>query len=198
MTGCACILLSPHVTPIATRFIDESGKLHSRRLLTISGNLPSIFRPFVPVRSVYMLEDVVVDAAAQTMEVNTRTITLTSVVEAISVSHYEPEGDDGTRYSIDITVRAFPRKARGDEEKAGYIASKLEKWTLKKLAGNVSKGKHFIDTFCRQHVAMCEGRLAARTSEGVAAASVMQEGGRLSDMSRGNGLLSQLLGIKGK
>ncbi len=53
------------------RHIDEQGRLHSVRLLTIRGNLPTLFKPFVPVSSVYMIEDVVVDPKTQTMHVHT-------------------------------------------------------------------------------------------------------------------------------
>lgn len=141
---------------IASRYVDAAGNLHSTRLLTLTGNLPSIFRPFVPVRNIYMIEHVVVNADEQRMEVHTGNINMTKVVTAVSASHYEPVEGSNTRYTIDITVKAFPRK--DGESKSGYISSKLEKWAADKLCGNVSKGRQFIDSFCRQHVAMCEGK----------------------------------------
>jgi hypothetical protein len=98
-----------------------------------------------------------------------------SVVEASSQSDYRvaPYALDHTLYTISILVRAFPNKYKkaasrlfgspkeeteaGEEERVGYIAGKLEKWAAGKLLGNVSKGKRFVDSFCRQQrTALCE------------------------------------------
>lgn len=61
------------------RHVDSEGRLHSTRLLTIHGaNLPSIFKPFVPTRNFYLIEEVVVDPQAQTMKVHTVSHTILS------------------------------------------------------------------------------------------------------------------------
>ena len=71
---------------VLNRHIDDQGRLHSQRLLSMMGNIPSIFRPFVPLRPVYMLESVVVDPERQLMTVNTRNISMTDLVSAKSLS----------------------------------------------------------------------------------------------------------------
>jgi hypothetical protein len=176
---------------LPSRHVDTAGNLHSTRLLTLQGNLPAIFRPFVPVRCIYMLEHVVVNAEKQTMEVRTGNINLNSVVEAVSTSTYDPVEQNTTRYVIEISVKAFPRK-EGGNGKSGYIASRLEKWAADKLLGNVSKGRQFIDAFCRQHVAMCEGKHQhaeeQQRQQGKAARTVMEAAER-----GGNGALARLL-----
>ena len=75
---------------ILDRHVDENGRLHSRRLLSMGGNLPAIFRPFVPVKLVHMLETAVVDPVAQTMTVETSNISCLSVLDARSRSRYSP------------------------------------------------------------------------------------------------------------
>ena len=70
------------------RYIDDDGRLHSQRLLSIMGNIPAIFRPFVPLRPIYMLETVVVDPERQMMTVNTQNINMTELVIATSQSRY--------------------------------------------------------------------------------------------------------------
>ncbi len=92
------------------------------------------------------------------------------VVEASSKSDYRvaPYASDHTLYTISILVRAFPSKYKKasarlsgesevEQERVGYLASKLERWAAGKLLGNVSKGKSFVDSFCRQQrTALCE------------------------------------------
>ena len=68
------------------RCIDEQGRLHSQRLLSMMGNIPAIFRPFVPLRPVYMLETVMVDPVRQVMTVSTQNINMTEYVIATSQS----------------------------------------------------------------------------------------------------------------
>ena len=161
---------------VLERYLDAEGRLHSKRLLSMSGNLPAIFKPFVPVRSIYMLETVVVDAERQIMTVSTQNINMSDVVEAHSDSRYSPvEGADveSTLYQIKINVLAFPSKASvespGLEDGAGsnrstsgvgvrsvsgaakaYLSTKLEGWVVNKLLGNVNKGEKFIDSFCQR------------------------------------------------
>mmetsp|Transcript_7602 Transcript_7602/g.16323 ORF Transcript_7602/g.16323 Transcript_7602/m.16323 type:complete len:190 (+) Transcript_7602:75-644(+) len=148
------------------RHIDEDGRLHSKRLLAMSGNIPAIFRPFVPLRPVFMLETVIVDPERQLMTVHTTNINMTELVNATSNSRYcpdagaSPELDMGTRYQIDISVEAFPSHSSHAVDpvasdssaegagwtvgvragKTGYLASKLEGWVAGKLLGNVNKG----------------------------------------------------------
>mmetsp|Transcript_39659 Transcript_39659/g.93946 ORF Transcript_39659/g.93946 Transcript_39659/m.93946 type:complete len:275 (+) Transcript_39659:111-935(+) len=177
---------------VLDRYIDSEGRLHSRRLLTMSGNLPAIFRPFVPVRAVHMVETVVVDPVKQTMHVETVNINCRSVLEARSKSSYHPTSD-GTRYHIDIDVRAFPHKENEarqhpNEEQSTpsswkvewimgggerYIAGKMESWVAKKLLGNVSRGEKYIEGFCRRfrerHLALCDESLTAMDSAARAA-----------------------------
>lgn len=96
---------------ILDRHVDEEGRLHSTRVLSMGGNLPTIFLPFVPVKLVHMLETVVVDPQRQTMTVETSNINCQSVLKAYSRSCYTPAPDapeSSTRYEIDIAVRAFP------------------------------------------------------------------------------------------
>ncbi len=92
------------------------------------------------------------------------------VVEASSKSDYRvaPYALDHTLYTIGILVRAFPSKHKKvparlseesdvEQERVGYLARKLERWAAGKLLGNVSKGKRFVDAFCRQQrTALCE------------------------------------------
>lgn len=99
---------------ILDRHVDEEGRLHSTRLLSMGGNLPTIFLPFVPVKLVHMLETVIVDPQRQTMIVETSNINCQSVLTAYSRSRYTPAPDapeSSTRYEIDIAVRAFPNDA---------------------------------------------------------------------------------------
>eukprot|EP00287_Rhodomonas_sp_CCMP768_P002300 CAMPEP_0196738616 /NCGR_PEP_ID=MMETSP1091-20130531/15904_1 /TAXON_ID=302021 /ORGANISM="Rhodomonas sp., Strain CCMP768" /LENGTH=293 /DNA_ID=CAMNT_0042082593 /DNA_START=299 /DNA_END=1178 /DNA_ORIENTATION=+ len=147
----------------------------------MTGNLPAIFRPFVPVSAVHMLETVIVDPVKKEMHVETVNINCRSVLEARSSSNYRPT-EDGTRYHIDIDVRAFPqrhadqRQRSSEEEESkpqsswkvkwimgggdGYIAGKMESWVAKKLLGNVSRGEKYIEGFCRRfrerHLALCD------------------------------------------
>jgi hypothetical protein len=71
---------------VLNRYIDDQGRLHSQRLLSMMGNIPAIFRPFVPLRPVYMVETVVVDPESQLMTVSTRNINMTDLVCATSLS----------------------------------------------------------------------------------------------------------------
>jgi hypothetical protein len=99
---------------ILDRHVDAEGRLHSTRLLSMGGSLPAVFRPFVPVKLVHMLETVVVDPQRQTMTVETSNINCQTVLRAYSCSRYTPAADapeSSTRYQIDIAVRAFPSDA---------------------------------------------------------------------------------------
>eukprot|EP00960_Hanusia_phi_P025342 744177-Hanusia_phi.AAC.1 len=97
---------------VLERYLDDAGRLHSKRLLTMRGSLPMIFQPFVPVRSVYMLETVVVDAKKQIMTVETTNLNCRSVLQACSKSRYTPDAsspEETTKYEIAILVNAFPK-----------------------------------------------------------------------------------------
>mmetsp|Transcript_56071 Transcript_56071/g.137536 ORF Transcript_56071/g.137536 Transcript_56071/m.137536 type:complete len:209 (+) Transcript_56071:221-847(+) len=141
---------------VLSRHVDAEGRLHSTRLLTMRGNIPSFIKPFVPTRNFYLLEEVVVDADAQSMQVHTENINMRGVLEASSESRYSPVhyAHDATLYKIAIKVQAFPNRAKA----GGWLSGKLESWAAGKLLGNVSKGTKFIDAFCRQQVSLCEGR----------------------------------------
>ncbi|EKX36894.1 hypothetical protein GUITHDRAFT_165609 [Guillardia theta CCMP2712] len=164
---------------VLERYLDDAGRLHSKRLLTMRGSLPAIFQPFVPVRSVYMLETVVVDAEKQIMTVETSNLNCRSVLQACSKSRYTPDSsspDDTTKYEIAILVNAFPKTkeheasqtspsegksewrfevvggagAESESKSSGYIGGKLETWAVSKLLSNVSKGEKYIEGFCRR------------------------------------------------
>ena len=95
---------------ILDRHVDEHGRLHSKRLLSMGGNLPAFIKAFVPVKHVHMLETVVVDPVSQTMTVETSNVSCRSVLDARSRSRYTPSPEDPnrTKYEIAIFVRAFP------------------------------------------------------------------------------------------
>ncbi|KAJ1479661.1 PRELI-like family-domain-containing protein [Baffinella frigidus] len=163
---------------VLDRHIDEEGRLHSTRLLTMKGSLPAFIQPFVPVRQMHMLETVVVDPATQQMSVTTCNINCTSVMHALSESTYTPAPaqPDQTRYQISIFVKAFPKRRPADTDrtgplsaaeiaaqaaswkpqlgeaavKVGYIAGKVEAWAASKLLSNVAKGEKYIEGFCRR------------------------------------------------
>ena len=55
---------------VLDRYVDEQGCLRSRRLLTMSGKIPLIFRPsFGSSKPFYLLEDVKIDMNSMKMEV---------------------------------------------------------------------------------------------------------------------------------
>lgn len=95
---------------ILDRHVDEHGRLHSTRLLSMCGNLPCFIKAFVPMKHVHMLETVVVDPVTQIMTVETSNITCRTVMDARSRSRYSPSHEDPnrTKYEIAIFVRAFP------------------------------------------------------------------------------------------
>lgn len=101
---------------ILDRYVDEQGRLHSRRILSMGGNLPAVFARFVPVKLVHMLETAIVDPVAQTMTVETTNINCKSILDAQSRSRYTPSSDSvgSTKYEIEIAVSAFPRSEHAD------------------------------------------------------------------------------------
>jgi hypothetical protein len=78
---------------VLKRSIDSDGRFHSQRLLCMLGNVPMLFRPFVPLRPVYMLETVMVDPDNKLMTVNTRNINMADLVDATSHSRFGEESD---------------------------------------------------------------------------------------------------------
>ena len=75
---------------VLDRHIDEEGRLHSTRLLTMKGSLPAFIQAFVPVRRMHMLETVIVDPKTERMWVSTCNLNCTSVIQAVSESTYTP------------------------------------------------------------------------------------------------------------
>ena len=56
---------------VLDRYVDADGCLKSRRLLTMSGKIPLIFRPFFgSTKPFYLLEEVEIDMRSMRMEVN--------------------------------------------------------------------------------------------------------------------------------
>jgi len=113
---------------VLDRHIDEEGRLHSTRLLTMKGSLPAFIQAFVPVRRMHMLETVIVDPKTEQMWVSTCNLNCTSVIQAVSESTYTPahEEDAQTRYRISIFVRAFPkRRQEGPGSSSLLSASQL-------------------------------------------------------------------------
>ena len=67
---------------VLDRQIDSNGCLRSRRLLTMSGKIPLIFRPFFGTsKPFYLLEDVTIDMKTMKMEVNPFLIGFTQSIE---------------------------------------------------------------------------------------------------------------------
>ena len=110
---------------ILDRHIDEEGRLHSTRLLTMKGSLPAFIQIFVPVRQMHMLETVVVDPTTQQMWVSTCNLNCTSVMHALSESTYTPAPSQPgqTRYQISIFVKAFPNRRSADSNHRGSMSA---------------------------------------------------------------------------
>jgi hypothetical protein len=126
---------------ILDRHVDEHGRLHSTRLLSMGGNLPSFIKAFVPMKHVHMLETVVVDPATQIMTVETSNITCRSVMDARSRSRYSPSPEDPnrTKYEIAIFVRAFPGADYAPSASAPAAAS--ESAASSKQGGDTGKSE---------------------------------------------------------
>mmetsp|Transcript_48428 Transcript_48428/g.128149 ORF Transcript_48428/g.128149 Transcript_48428/m.128149 type:complete len:281 (-) Transcript_48428:85-927(-) len=161
---------------VLDRYVDADGKLHSKRLLSMSGNIPTIFRPLIPFRYAHLLETVVVDPVARVMTVSTKNLNMADLLVATSHSRYNPlppiagTSEERTQYIIDIRVEAFPetkeKKSDGfwkvnvkGPSNSGYIAGKLESWAASKLLGNVNKSERFVQSFCERwrsrHILHC-------------------------------------------
>jgi len=136
---------------IISRHVDEHGRLHSLRLLSMGGNIPSLFAAFVPMKCVHMLETVVVDPVTQTMTVETANVNCQSVVDARSRSRYTPSPDStgSTKYEISIAVRAFPildnkeaaATPTGSHDAAGFTSAAVAEEVTPTTASSDASGK---------------------------------------------------------
>lgn len=136
---------------VLDRHIDEEGRLHSTRLLTMKGSLPAFIQPFVPVRQMHMLETVVVDPATQQMSVTTCNINCTSVMHALSESTYTPAPaqPDQTRYQISIFVKAFPKRRPADTDRTGPLsAAEIAAQVIAAPTGSSTPRQHCQLAFC--------------------------------------------------
>ena len=130
---------------VLRRFVDAQGRLHSRRLLTLNGQVPLLLRPFIGIaRPVYLVEDIVIDLARQRMDVQTSNVNFLSILQSTSRSYYVPASGDPSRttYEIFVQTRAFPNDAREDSEsRFGAIGRKLEGFIGNALLGNIKTGE---------------------------------------------------------
>ena len=114
---------------VIDRHIDASGCLRSRRLLTMCGKIPLIFRPFFGTsKPFYLLEDVTIDMNSMRMEVKsfllipsfeqaesalqvlTTNVNFMSLIDCRSRSSYVPDPSNSKRtvYDFAVTTLAFP------------------------------------------------------------------------------------------
>jgi hypothetical protein len=138
------------------RKVDETGRLHSTRLLTMRGNVPIIFSPFFGnSRPIYLLEQVVVDIKNKTMEVKTTNVNFLSILRSKSTSEYKPclQNSNHTQYNITVQTTAFPSDSNQADtgSRIGSISKKLEEFVGRSLLGNIKAGEetlnHWIELF---------------------------------------------------
>jgi hypothetical protein len=93
--------------------LDEStGKLHIRRLLVIEGcGYPNWLKKVLGSSVGYFVEDTVVDAHTQVLELRSRNITFASILRLEETCRYEPapgRDADATLFTQTATVTALP------------------------------------------------------------------------------------------
>ena len=75
--------LVPHVKEalVLSRTLDEAGRLRTKRLMCVQQSVPHALRPFARgLDTFYAVEETVVDAQAQTLELTTRNISFSRMV----------------------------------------------------------------------------------------------------------------------
>ena len=101
---------------VISRHIDEDGRLHSTRLLSLFARMPLVLRALLggATRPFYLLEESIVDVHTQRMHVRTRNVNLDHICLSQSVSRYAAADANSTSYAISVHTQAFP--ARTDAE----------------------------------------------------------------------------------
>ncbi|KAJ1495725.1 PRELI-like family-domain-containing protein [Baffinella frigidus] len=128
---------------VLERRVDEDDRLHSRRLLTMYGQLPAVLRPLFGPKPLYLVEEVIVDPKRRELEIRTRNINFNNVFVSQSVSHYrESENDPAeTDYTIHLDTTAFPKEGQA---RGGRLSKIVEDFACRKLLGNIKQGEEDI------------------------------------------------------
>ena len=144
---------------VMEQIVDEKGRLHSKRLLTMQGKVPTIFSPFFGYsRPIYLLEQVMVDMDNNVMEVKTTNVNFLSILSSNSSSRYQPSPQNcqHTHYRITVQTIAFPSDSKREDQgsRFGSISKRLEEFVGRSLLGNIKAGEDtlnsWIETFKKE------------------------------------------------
>eukprot|EP01027_Heterolobosea_sp_BB2_P011128 GEZU01016230.1.p1 GENE.GEZU01016230.1~~GEZU01016230.1.p1 ORF type:complete len:185 (-),score=27.26 GEZU01016230.1:160-714(-) len=144
------LILSPYAPD------PETGKLITRRLITAKSNIPSVIQPFVGKLNdfrCYMLEDTVIDPKTETLEMHTRTISYTNLMQVDEHVTYKgvplDDGNDrtnkGTYYTQEANI-SVTLKGPG----MGFISNKAEGIIHSSYYKNSNKGVALLERLCRE------------------------------------------------
>ncbi|XP_077316375.1 PRELI domain containing protein 3B [Lithobates pipiens] len=124
---------------VLDRHVDNSGKLHSDRLLSTEWGMPSLVKSIIGATRTrtYVQEHSVVDPAEKTMELKSTNITFTNMVSVDERLVYKPHPQDNKKTIL--TQEAII------SVKGVSLSSYLEGMMANTISSNASKGRDALE-----------------------------------------------------
>ncbi|EFJ26240.1 hypothetical protein SELMODRAFT_228161 [Selaginella moellendorffii] len=132
------------VDTIARRVDGATGVLESTRLVSVNAPCPWWLQRIIGDRVCHCIERSSVDAAAQTMQIVTRNVTLKDFVEVEEKCWCSPhpQNPDWTLFRQEMNIRCSTLSALAS------LAEKIEQRCIEKFQQNSAKGRQVMEQLC--------------------------------------------------
>jgi len=123
---------------LRNEFDAQTGKLRTRRLVTMKSIIPAWLRPIIGASPQgYFVEDAEIDPVNHIMILNARNVSFSQIIETTETCTYEisAENDNWTQLRQECKIRAFPFG----------IAGKIEEWSAGVFRSNASRGREIME-----------------------------------------------------
>lgn len=137
-------------TFVLNRYIDEDGRLVTKRLHVIQQRLPSFIQRISGNIVTYGGEESVIDPRNKTVIIHTKNLSFTNEASVLDVGSYYVNPEDPSKTDYIKTTITYGKTL-------GVVNGQIERWYAYNEGRHFKKGIHVIDDFLSGHIVVDYG-----------------------------------------